>query len=717
MTDEREPISKTELAAAPDSGMPVFSFSATDDNAGLAPEYFEIEGNKFAGFYDGAHRLIFVLDETHTENTPNALLVIGAQGGRKWDDILGNDYKLDLEEIRPKKNNKYQKLDIDYEGLGIYGQLIADYRTGGDTGASLQALGDFRALVGKKLAEARLLAATREIEIASATMEKAVAAIAKLRAQLKSLKTKLAEAKAGIGKKPTKESAAKILKIQSQADKADEKEKRAEQRMRRAKKRQEDAMRDAETARKILNAAAPVREERVVQPVGAHKETKHKEPEMADKNNHEEPKPLFDRDPEIIDDKIAFQPIGFETTGSFDAGAAQPAAADTVFPTPQPAEEPAYAEAPADRPITVAPVMNTATPINMTTPAFSETPTTQPAGAYSPTMQMAPPFAEASGGRPVHPGGGGMMPLSPGTHGANNKKPTAIYYIMLILLIGLSILTLWLYQTRMDNAAAPELASASNQPELITAPKISKTAPRPQATDRYIYVPAPGGTAAKTEPAPQPQPFLEQPASKPEYRIVSQPYFEAEEEEAVTVNKPEYSLLGPSRYEPEAAPEPVIEQQYFAEESEYMRTSQAEGGRSSNNYEDTRSEASESDVYEIAAGGSLSGNLSEMAAEEDFYEAPYEAPMAAPEPEVFYNPSTDNSTYADFSDESPFAEAMGDRLPAQEAMEEPQQQYCSSGTEPDEDGCCPGENLQWVESFNGYGCCSAEDGECYPPMR
>ena len=78
---------------------------------------YTIADNLLRAYRDGNERLVFVLDYATNEIKQNALLVMNPDGDRKWDDILSNDYGIDLESIRPKKDNKYQKLDIEYNGL------------------------------------------------------------------------------------------------------------------------------------------------------------------------------------------------------------------------------------------------------------------------------------------------------------------------------------------------------------------------------------------------------------------------------------------------------------------------------------------------------------------------------------------------------------------------------------------------------------------------
>ena len=101
---------------------------------------YDIDDNLIRAWYNGAGELLFVLDETLSANKPNVLLVIDSFDERKWDDVLANDYGIDLETVRPKKDNKYQKLDIEYGGLDVYADLIEAYESDGDVDDALENL-------------------------------------------------------------------------------------------------------------------------------------------------------------------------------------------------------------------------------------------------------------------------------------------------------------------------------------------------------------------------------------------------------------------------------------------------------------------------------------------------------------------------------------------------------------------------------------------------
>ena len=133
---------------------------------------YDISGNVFRAYYDADDKLVFVLDFVETETKPNVLLVINPVGDRKWDDILMNDYGVDLETVRPKKDNKYQKLDIEYSGLSEYDDLLQAYNSGDVLDDALVRLEHFRNVAAVHAAIERRDDAELTVEKARDTIEK-----------------------------------------------------------------------------------------------------------------------------------------------------------------------------------------------------------------------------------------------------------------------------------------------------------------------------------------------------------------------------------------------------------------------------------------------------------------------------------------------------------------------------------------------------------------
>ena len=193
-------------------------FQQETDYGTLIMRPYDIDGNDIKAFYDSADDLIFVLDSTINESKPNVLLVINPDGDKKWDEILSGEYGVDLETIRPKQDNKYQKLDIEYSGLGVYDNLINAYNAGESLEENLNQLAILRDSAARHSAVVRLNAANEMIAKTNVTIVKTKETIVRLQERLKTLRAKLVATKKEIGKVSTKQSASKILKIESQIE-------------------------------------------------------------------------------------------------------------------------------------------------------------------------------------------------------------------------------------------------------------------------------------------------------------------------------------------------------------------------------------------------------------------------------------------------------------------------------------------------------------------
>lgn len=306
----------------------------------LKSKDYKINGNDIRAFYDKHGKLVFVLDFTVDEIKPNVLLVMSSHGNRKWDDILSNDYGMDLELVRPKKDNKYQKLDIEYDGLVVYDNLIRAYTDKGDVKKAVKDLENFRASSSRRSANERLDMASAVAENARETIERTGDTIVELQAKIKATRSKIASLRRNVGREPTKQSAAKILKAEAQLEALNSKLARAKKRLENANKRLLVAEDDMAAARKVLDLIPESKGKEKVEsldamPVAAPVDVvaSQKEQDETDFNDEstddfdEEPeeesysdeeeyddsgvRPLFDKDPNILDDKIAFKPISF----------------------------------------------------------------------------------------------------------------------------------------------------------------------------------------------------------------------------------------------------------------------------------------------------------------------------------------------------------------------------------------------------------------------
>ena len=675
------------------------------ENGILTPRDYNIAGNVLRAYYDADNKLVFVLDLTLNDAKQNVLLVINPVGDRKWDDVLANDYAVDLESVRPKKDNKYQKLDIEYSGLAEYDDLIRAYVSGDDLNAAVRALDDFRAASVYRSATERLAAANATADKARDTISKTNETIADLQVRVKQLRSKLAQQRREIGREPTKQSAAKILRSEAQIDATNEKLGRAKKRLTSAQRRLVAAEEDAETARAIIDrGVAPLRTMAVGAPAPVAVAPQFEEivttPETntkpkAEEKMAEEVKPLFDKDPEILDEEIAFKPIDFSTpqagiprenTSTSGADTFAPIFEDVNIETDAPLSfvPPTQREeiveevrAPIDvRPI--APVLDSITTVQeadapvQLDPQFTNAAdvapvvredviasvTPQPA---SPVATPAPmpeisPAPVSSDFRPVSPISG-AAPVRAGGH--ETRRPTLLYYVMLVLLIALSIFTLWIYQK----------STGDNVPDLTTATQPEVVAPAPQ--ESAVQEESPFIEPAKEEPqpvaetvvvAPMPEPVVE-----PEPVIVPEPV-------PVTVAEPEPAIAEPEPVpvmaEPvEVTPEPVVtDGPFLSPEPEPQPVTEPVVNKPAYN----------------------------VSQQENMF-------VAAP----------DYETDAQYSDDEYYAEPDVYSAPAPVGNDMP---TCGDGSLPDVYGCCAGEVYSAMDDGT-YACCAdAGLGECFQPL-
>lgn len=704
---------------------------------------YDVAGNRFRAYFDADRNLIFVVDETINDIKPNVLLVMAPAQGRKWDDVLANDYGVDLETVRPKKDNKYQKLDIEYAGLDVYAALIADADANVDTGNALRRLDEFRYMVARRVAADRLAVAQVAAHNARDTIAKTHETIAELQARIKQLRAKLAGHKKEIGKEPTKQSAAKILRREAQIEATNEKLSRAKKRLASAQRRLVAAEDDAQIARDILdrayidpvtdgiasentNSQAPLQISAAPQfaeisfsdasvgnlPAPTENGTdlqtdiisENAEPKaeiMAD----EEVKPLFDKDPEILDEEIAFKPIEFNVqpttaapapravTPAPDAYEDVPAPAPLSFvPPTQTVADTVIVEQPVVNQTSPTPVLDTITsvaaPGGVDTIVEADVPIAQyvqpDASARSVRSEPVPPAQEYAAPRyddyataqPVTPkpvpmpdvspapAGSDLRPVSPITGksvGSAAKKPTLMYYVMLVLLIALSIFTLWVYQkSASDNV--PDLASAV-KPEQ-TAPMPTENAPQ-QDDSPFIDVaaePVKAPQPVETKTAPDPEPVVASEQSKPDDSVVV-PVVEIEPE-PVPVVVPE--------------PVPVMEPEPVADETPFITPEPVADAPA-------RVIPTDEEIMASKPGYNVSQQENMFVADDGY------------ETETLLD-NTVTTSGAGVTDVPSNADDAA---------------VCANGGAPDNFGCCPGE----IYTNNGNGqfmCCSAD--ECFPPM-
>lgn len=499
-----------------------------DTNYGtLVVQNFDIDGNQISAFYDSENNLVFVLDNTINARKPNVLLVINPDGDKKWDEILSSDYDVDLETIRPKVDNKYQKLDIEYSGLSVYENLINAYKAGDALEDQLNQLAILRDAASRHSAMTRLNVANETISKTNTTIVKTKETIVRLQARIKTLRSKLSAAKKEIGKVATKQSASKILKLESQIDATNEKLKRAKKRLESAQKRLEVATVDAELASNLLNQPSieikqktkskpvMVAPEYPVQTTSAPEEETEDddfEEEVEEEVEESDVKPLFEKDPQILNEDIAFKPIAFDAPVFNDIEVKEeketlPAPVVKDEPRPvldsmTPIEEPRNELVAEEKPI-----LQSFEPIN-DVPEFIPEPVKEeetivesfkpindvpefipePVQEEKPVLETMTPVVEESetvveeAPAPVAPAP--VMPAvnsfqMPSEVKSERSKPGFIYYILLLILILLSVFTLWLYQKNMKTDTMPVLTAKAPETTILEPKKAEKKVAEP----------------------------------------------------------------------------------------------------------------------------------------------------------------------------------------------------------------------------------------------
>ena len=471
----------------------------TQQNYGtLIMRPYTIAGNSINAFYDASDDLVFVLDNTITESKPNVLLVINPDSDKKWDEILSSDYGVDLETIRPKQDNKYQKLDIEYSGLAVYDNLIQAFLADDDMEDFLNQLNVLRDSAARHSAMMRLNTANEVIAKTNVTIVKTKETIVRLQERIKTLRSKLTATRKEIGKVSTKQSAAKILRLESQIEATNEKLKRAKKRLESAQRRLEAATVDAELASNLLNQpATEIKPSKPVMVAPKHEVQVIEESDDDDEEEEVEPesdvKPLFEEDPKILNEDIAFKPISFDAP-TFENINQEPENIPVI--NKEVFEETVKEEVPVIESFQpIASVEPEAIPesnpvIESFQPVVSSEPESKPVlESMTPVIQEETHVVEEETAPvetedyvapvvPIAPTAT-VPPVSPMINKAQDiksevstttSKPSFVYYMLLGVLIVLSIFTLWLYQKNVK-PTTPVLTAKAEQSVVVSQPK------------------------------------------------------------------------------------------------------------------------------------------------------------------------------------------------------------------------------------------------------
>ncbi len=473
--------------------MNVYQTNADQNPSGLKQVHVILNGWDVVGYYWKNDALLFVIDSSMDTLAPDHRLIIKPDSenpDRKWDAILSGDYGIDLETIRPKKDNKYQKLDIEYRGLDIYDSFLRMAINGASDFEMDKILHDLNAVkihnaVGH--AERRLNENDSDVEKSNETIVKTQKTIDKLDETIEFFRERLALQRQKNREKPNGLDAAKIIRTEEMIATNQQKQKKSEQRLRRAEKRAAAAKKTADAARQRLLVLSKELKKYPNFPA-----------ESDDVNVHNGVAPLVTEDPKIIKEEIAFKPVDFQAPEE-----GKPMSETFIAPT-QPENTP------EQKPIvqSVAPVIAEQKPAEIEQPVIPVQPTEIP---VTPILVEKPAPA---------------MPV------AEVKKEEAkqpiMYYFLLVLLIGLSIATLYLYQTRLSVTETPNLNPTATMPPMPenafmdTNPDhaITETVTTTETITSTVYPPMPEVVPAPTstpDPVIMPEPVMLPSVEEPQY--------------------------------------------------------------------------------------------------------------------------------------------------------------------------------------------------------
>ena len=410
----------------------------------------------------------------------------------------------------------------------------------------------------------------------------------------------------------------------------------------------------------------------------------------------------------MLDDNIAFKPIDFGA----DTGAT-PAPAPLSFTPPTDSGVAQYNNSEQEN-ASMAPVLNNLTsvsepvseqleietaiepepvvkPVDEPVAELAAGPVSEIAASEPSGTEPVPIIEPVAPARPVSPITGYNAPVETQT----TKRPTLIYYVMLILLIALSIFTLWLYQSK-NGAVLPDLAATNGTETTVTDTEKTET-----------NIPSPFVNTVEPQKAdePAPAPVIEPEASAP---VVDTP--EIVDETPVPMVEPEpVAVVTDVESEPVVEPEPVAVDVTVTDEPENVVVeSPFVDLRTVATYEPEKPRIpTEEEVLARKPGYGVSTD------EKVFVAAPeYETESVATTVDI-------DETYSPDTDVQPMpinAPGNAPEIVASEVLEasvESEPETCAGGAPADENGCCPGEDYMYT--VDGYMCCT--DDDCMPPLN
>ncbi|MBP3397999.1 MAG: hypothetical protein J6K82_03650, partial [Alphaproteobacteria bacterium] len=332
-----------------------------------------------------------------------------------------------------------------------------------------------------------------------------------------------------------------------------------------------------------------------------------------------------------------------------------------------------------------------------------------------PEVTPAPDYAPV---RPVSPVTGVAAPVVPSD--VPQRKPTTMYYLLLVILIVLSVFTLWMYQgSTTDNL--PELG-ASSQPTVADEEKSQESlmdgtafidVDQTETVKEQVKVAEPVAKPV-VPPTPVAEPEVVAPTPVVESVIVPDvvPDVVTVTESPVVVPDVESQAV---QVTPQVVEDTVVEDgtpfltqetvqpaktkpiaEIIASKPVYNVSQQEKMFVADSEYETDEVP----DVADVVVN-TVESDVSSMPTVE------YSQPTVVSKPVM---PSQPVVTEPVMEYQEPMA------VTQQEYFEEEVVEACADGSAPDKNGCCPGENYVNVVGA-GYACCVESTGECFPPMK
>jgi hypothetical protein len=346
----------------------------------------------------------------------------------------------------------------------------------------------------------------------------------------------------------------------------------------------------------------------------------------------------------------------------------------------------------------------------------------EPAPTLAPVLSSAPaaPMPEISQspidgpGRPVSPiTGGDVAVVTPAP-----RKPNVIYYTLLLVLIALSIFTLWIYQ-KSTNKNLPELG-ATVQVE-TTEKSVAKNEQASDESSPFIVAeteqPKVEAKKVETEPAPV---KVEEPVVVPQPTKVA---IAEVEPETVPATPAEVVTIASGVDIVDVLPSPampVVEETPVQPEPEVV---EAAADEDAEEVEETSPFLTDEVVEKPK-----SKSVAEIIASKPVYNVARDDKAFVADPEFETDAVEEEFVDADEELEETVAEddfadsVAGDAAIEMAVVAEPtgveevEQNLCEDGSVPGEDGCCAGEEL--VDLGDGeLACCVEGTEQCFPPMK